>query len=195
MSVKSLLTTSRNIYEQVLINLPEENHRQKIKNFDNFVKSQLGPFTNGLKYVGRLWRHIMERKNFVLPYHQSAFDVGRICKWEDDPNLLMNALMGTQVLILTKKGIGLIFNNPATMMMLWRRSKTTNTAGNRTFPLGLRNYIIHLYEGKCYYCAAAPKVIHIDHVVPICLGGTSEPNNLVVACAPCNLAKGAKELV
>ena len=44
---------------------------------------------------------------------------------------------------------------------------------------------------KCLYCGkSAPSVIlHVDHVMPICEGGTNEPANLVTACQDCNLGK------
>jgi 5-methylcytosine-specific restriction endonuclease McrA len=31
--------------------------------------------------------------------------------------------------------------------------------------------------------------LHVDHVIPVSLGGTNEPWNLVAACVPCNLGK------
>lgn len=31
---------------------------------------------------------------------------------------------------------------------------------------------------------------HFDHVVPFCRGGSSGPENIVLACSPCNLGKG-----
>lgn len=49
---------------------------------------------------------------------------------------------------------------------------------------------------KCQYCGGtAPKSrIVIDHVTPVCLGGTSAPYNLVAACEPCNQGKGRQEV-
>ena len=55
----------------------------------------------------------------------------------------------------------------------------------------------HVFEcdgGQCVYCGAVDGVFHIDHVHPVALGGSSTPENLVVACRPCNLSKGAKPL-
>lgn len=45
----------------------------------------------------------------------------------------------------------------------------------------------------CRYCGAmAPDVkLTIDHVIPITLGGTDDPNNLVTACDDCNGGKSS----
>lgn len=45
----------------------------------------------------------------------------------------------------------------------------------------------------CRYCGqAAPDVkLHVDHVIPTTLGGADTPENLVTACAPCNLGKAS----
>lgn len=48
-------------------------------------------------------------------------------------------------------------------------------------------------KGKCFYCQK--KVgdnYHVDHVTPLSKGGGDGPENLVIACGPCNLAKHAK---
>lgn len=46
---------------------------------------------------------------------------------------------------------------------------------------------------RCTYCGAAPteKELHVDHVVPVALGGGDLPNNLTTACADCNLGKAS----
>lgn len=56
--------------------------------------------------------------------------------------------------------------------------------------------IKHQYEaqeGRCYWCGAAVgDNYHVDHVIPLAKGGSNGPENLVIACPPCNLSKGAK---
>lgn len=44
---------------------------------------------------------------------------------------------------------------------------------------------------KCRYCGAtaATVLLHIDHVVPVAEGGSSDPANLVTACVDCNGGK------
>lgn len=44
----------------------------------------------------------------------------------------------------------------------------------------------------CYWCCGPFEVI--DHVWPICLGGTSNTINLVPSCITCNSRKGALDL-
>ena len=46
----------------------------------------------------------------------------------------------------------------------------------------------------CVYCGDAEGPFHIDHIKPVAKGGTDALNNLCVACAKCNLSKGAKSL-
>lgn len=48
---------------------------------------------------------------------------------------------------------------------------------------------------KCRYCgktSATRKGLHLDHVIPWSKGGMTTFANLVVACARCNMSKGAK---
>lgn len=53
--------------------------------------------------------------------------------------------------------------------------------------------ILKLYNFTCQYCGRkAPEVIlHIEHIFPVSKGGTSDMDNLTVACRACNIGKGA----
>lgn len=59
---------------------------------------------------------------------------------------------------------------------------------------------IDIYDrdgGRCTYChdaLARTGTWHIDHIHPVSLGGTADPANLALACARCNLRKGARPL-
>lgn len=44
----------------------------------------------------------------------------------------------------------------------------------------------------CAYCGRRTALMTIDHVVPICQGGTNDPDNLVPACMACNARKGGR---
>jgi 5-methylcytosine-specific restriction endonuclease McrA len=48
-------------------------------------------------------------------------------------------------------------------------------------------------RGRCYICGVELKGMwHVDHVMPIVAGGADTLDNVRAACAPCNLAKGAR---
>lgn len=49
---------------------------------------------------------------------------------------------------------------------------------------------------QCQYCGASPPkvLLHVDHICPVALGGTNDPENLVTSCQDCNLGKGAVSL-
>ena len=58
---------------------------------------------------------------------------------------------------------------------------------------GLRFEVLMRCNFACYYCGTPAslglKVLHVDHVIPISMGGTNHPWNLVAACWDCNLGK------
>ncbi|MBB5362069.1 HNH endonuclease [Deinococcus humi] len=49
---------------------------------------------------------------------------------------------------------------------------------------------------KCFYCGDVirngPRAWHADHFIPVARGGTNHPENIVIACAGCNLSKHDK---
>lgn len=55
----------------------------------------------------------------------------------------------------------------------------------------LRYEILRRDNHTCRYCGrTAPNVpLRVDHVIPVALGGTDDPTNLVTACEPCNSGK------
>jgi 5-methylcytosine-specific restriction endonuclease McrA len=55
-----------------------------------------------------------------------------------------------------------------------------------------RTEILARWGHRCAYCGATAK--HLDHVQPLAKGGADKASNIVPACAPCNLSKGAKTL-
>jgi hypothetical protein len=55
----------------------------------------------------------------------------------------------------------------------------------------LRFEIFRRDSHTCRYCGAtAPGTpLRVDHIVPVALGGTDHPSNLVTSCEPCNSGK------
>ncbi len=55
--------------------------------------------------------------------------------------------------------------------------------------------LLELQRHKCAhtFCRASLKGgYHIDHIMPLALGGSNAPSNLQLLCAPCNLSKSAR---
>lgn len=74
-----------------------------------------------------------------------------------------------------------------------RRALEVKAGGTHT-PADLRR-ILHAQGHLCPYCLANLRKVkkHLDHVMPLALGGSNGPENLQYLCAPCNLSKGAKD--
>lgn len=63
--------------------------------------------------------------------------------------------------------------------------------------LSLRFDVLHRDGFRCRYCGDSQDngaVLHVDHVRAVVHGGEDSLDNLVTACAPCNLGKAAKVL-
>jgi hypothetical protein len=60
-------------------------------------------------------------------------------------------------------------------------------------PRRLRFEILRRDNHTCRYCGqSAPDVkLTVDHVVPVVLGGSNDPTNLVAACKDCNAGKAS----
>ncbi len=73
-----------------------------------------------------------------------------------------------------------------------RRSRERSAPG--TF---IANDLVALFAaqaGRCIYCKEElGRKYHVDHVVPLSKGGTNDPSNLQLLCAPCNLSKAARD--
>jgi 5-methylcytosine-specific restriction protein A len=52
----------------------------------------------------------------------------------------------------------------------------------------LREQILARDRRRCKKCKARDK-LEIDHITPVCLGGTNDPVNLQVLCDPCHEKK------
>ena len=63
---------------------------------------------------------------------------------------------------------------------------------NRMSP-SLRYRVLSRDNSCCTRCGATPQThgvsLHVDHIVPVSMGGKTEMTNLQTLCAPCNLGK------
>ncbi|XRQ05598.1 RNA-guided endonuclease IscB [Actinomadura welshii] len=58
----------------------------------------------------------------------------------------------------------------------------------------VREYLLAKFGRACVYCDATDVPVNIDHVRPRSKGGTDRVSNLVLACVPCNQAKGDRDV-
>ncbi|MFE7099485.1 RNA-guided endonuclease IscB [Streptomyces erythrochromogenes] len=54
----------------------------------------------------------------------------------------------------------------------------------------IREFLLAKWKRSCAYCGAAGVPLNIEHVHPRSRGGSDRVTNLVLACIPCNQAKG-----
>lgn len=63
------------------------------------------------------------------------------------------------------------------------------------FPEGLKKEIAHRAENRCEYCRISQEHVeytfHIDHIISLKHGGSTQANNLAFSCPDCNYNKGA----
>lgn len=50
-----------------------------------------------------------------------------------------------------------------------------------------------LQQGKCACCCEKLTNYHIDHIMPLSLGGSNWPTNLQILCPHCNMSKHSKD--
>jgi 5-methylcytosine-specific restriction endonuclease McrA len=66
-------------------------------------------------------------------------------------------------------------------------------------PARLRFDILQRDGFRCRYCGrpgtASGVVLHVDHVIPVAVGGATSAYNRVTACEECNLGKATRLLL
>jgi HNH endonuclease len=74
------------------------------------------------------------------------------------------------------------------------KSPSSSSSRRRHLPTQLRITIIERDGLVCGLCRGEvePGDVHIDHIHPVSLGGTDDPDNLQVTHSICNLIKGAR---
>ncbi len=64
-------------------------------------------------------------------------------------------------------------------------------------PAELRRLVIQRAAGRCEYCGLSQEgqeaTFHIDHVIPVTVGGQTVTENLALACVSCSLRKAARQ--
>lgn len=64
-------------------------------------------------------------------------------------------------------------------------------------PANLRQRVVARAGNRCEYCGLSQMgqiaTFHIDHVIPVAAGGSTDADNLALACVSCSLHKGARQ--
>lgn len=76
-----------------------------------------------------------------------------------------------------------------------RRAKKRERGGSLSPEIAGKLFV--LQRGKCACCRTALKDVkqHLDHIVPLALGGLNSDENMQILCQPCNQTKHAKHPV
>jgi hypothetical protein len=80
--------------------------------------------------------------------------------------------------------------------LAWRPQMSEPRIYGRSISPRKRWAVLQRFGFKCVYCGrtAQETTLEIDHVVPIARGGSNAEDNLVTACAECNMGKGIQRL-
>jgi 5-methylcytosine-specific restriction endonuclease McrA len=79
----------------------------------------------------------------------------------------------------------------------WRQSHALRQRARRAHvQIPKKEYLawLNAQDKRCFYCEIdCEESFHVDHWKPLAAGGPHALHNLVIACPPCNLSKGAKD--
>jgi 5-methylcytosine-specific restriction endonuclease McrA len=126
-----------------------------------------------------------------------------------EPVLVLNANFEPINICSTRRAIGLILNDKASLVLNGRGEIRTVS---HTFPRPsvirldhmikrprqhvrlTKREILRRDDYTCQYCGQRASYLTIDHVIPRRLGGKHTWENLVAACPSCNHRKGGRTL-
>jgi len=70
------------------------------------------------------------------------------------------------------------------------------TQGKKRISTRLREPVARTFGNRCSYCLTPQRItgyrMRVDHIIPEAKGGRTIPENLCLACVPCNEHKGAR---
>jgi 5-methylcytosine-specific restriction endonuclease McrA len=84
--------------------------------------------------------------------------------------------------------------NPQVSAVYAENKRVRKKQGAGRLSRGLPALLLAEQGGKCPYCYGSLGDLgyHLDHYMPLALGGPNEDNNIQLTCPPCNSAKRAK---
>jgi hypothetical protein len=118
-------------------------------------------------------------------------------QWLDEPFYPGTRSRGSSWVVLDSEGLEREWltagSDPADSRVL---DRSTGKGRSRTLRASIRFEVLRRDEYTCRYCGRrAPNVrLHVDHKLAWSRGGSDDFDNLVTACADCNLGKGARSV-
>lgn len=83
--------------------------------------------------------------------------------------------------------------NPSSGRIIQHNRRARQRANGGVLSKGLAEKLFKLQRGKCACChVSLDDGSHLDHVIPVALGGPNEDWNMQLLCPPCNMQKHAK---
>ena len=83
--------------------------------------------------------------------------------------------------------------NPEARRINVQNYRARKRVNGGTLSKGLSAKLFKLQRGKCACChVSIEDGNHMDHIIPVALGGPNEDWNMQLLCGPCNLSKSAK---
>jgi len=73
---------------------------------------------------------------------------------------------------------------------MMERGVEMEAARRGVIPDDVKQYVFQRDGGRCRNCHSSHE-LQFDHIIPVAMGGSSEPENLQLLCGPCNRMKGA----
>ena len=87
-------------------------------------------------------------------------------------------------------------SNPERVSALCRNRRAMNRNASGSHTGNDIKSLLAMQNGKCAVCKdQLSSGYHVDHVMPLLLGGSNNKDNLQLLCPSCNLSKGAKHPV
>ncbi len=133
---------------------------------------------------------LLYETSLVPPHHLWWYQLGAL-RWV----VLVGALGG---FLATSRAILLPWWRLLPIHRASGRPSGPVAASREPIPAGLRFAVLRRDGFRCAYCGRGEREgvkLHLDHVVPVARGGKTEIDNLVTACATCNVGKSATDLI
>lgn len=71
----------------------------------------------------------------------------------------------------------------------WELIRFSRVVNRGAIPDAVKAVARNRHGGCCAYCGDTEGPFEHDHLIPASKGGTEDPSNIVLACAPCNRSK------